>query len=130
MATFQFELVSPERLLFSAEAEQVVVPGTEGDFGVLANHAPVMSTIRPGVLSVETGSERKEYVLLGGFAEVSPERLTVLAEKAYERDAVDKDDLAQQVQNAREDVADAKDDETRAKAQEQLDQLEQLQALV
>lgn len=130
MATFQFELVSPERLLFSAEAEQVVVPGAEGDFGVLANHAPVMSTIRPGVLSVETGSERKEYVLLGGFAEVGPERLTVLAEKAYERDAVDKDDLAQQVQNAREDVADAKDDETRAKAQEQLDQLEQLQALV
>jgi len=82
MATFHFDLVSPEKLLFSGEVEQVDVPGAEGDFGVLANHAPFVTTLRPGILTVRgTGGEQK-IVVLGGFAEVSAEGLTVLAEVA------------------------------------------------
>lgn len=82
MATFHFDLVSPEKLLFSGEVEQVDVPGAEGDFGVLASHAPMVTTLRPGILTVRgTGGEQK-IVVLGGFAEVSPEGLTVLAEVA------------------------------------------------
>lgn len=130
MATFQFELVSPERLLVSEEVEQVLVPGTEGDFTVLANHAPVMSTIRPGVLSVGSSSGSTDYVLFGGFAEVGPEGLTVLAEDAIEKSSIDRADLEQKVQNAKEDVADAKDEETKAAAQEKLEHLTQLQGML
>lgn len=130
MASFQFELVSPERLLLSEEVEQVVVPGLEGDFAVLAKHAPLMSTIRPGVLSVDGATGNREFVLLGGFADVRPDGLTVLAEEAYPRAEVDREALAAQVQNAREDVADATDDVVRAKRQERLDQLTQLEALL
>jgi F-type H+-transporting ATPase subunit epsilon len=82
MANFHFDLVSPEKLLFSGEVEQVDVPGAEGDFGVLANHAPLVATLRPGILTVRgTGGEQK-IVVLGGFAEVSAQGLTVLAEVA------------------------------------------------
>lgn len=82
MTTFHFDLVSPEKLLFSGEVEQVDVPGAEGDFGVLASHAPFVATLRPGILTVRgTGGEQK-IVVLGGFAEVSAEGLTVLAEVA------------------------------------------------
>lgn len=82
MATFHFDLVSPEKLLFSGEVEQVDVPGAEGDFGVLANHAPFVATLRPGILTVRgTGGEQK-IVVLGGFAEVSAEGLTILADVA------------------------------------------------
>ena len=82
MATFHFELVSPEKLLFSGDVEQVDVPGAEGDFGVLAGHAPFVATLRPGILTVHgTGGERK-IVVLGGFAEVSAAGLTILADVA------------------------------------------------
>src|ERR1700690_3718889 len=82
MATFHFDLVSPEKLLFSGDVEQVDVPGVEGDFGVLANHAPFVATLRPGILTVHgTGGEQK-IVVLGGFAEVSAQGLTVLADVA------------------------------------------------
>jgi F-type H+-transporting ATPase subunit epsilon len=82
MANFHFDLVSPEKLLFSGEVEQVDVPGAEGDFGVLANHAPLVATLRPGILTVRgTGGEQK-IVVLGGFAEVSAEGLTILADVA------------------------------------------------
>lgn len=82
MATFHFDLVSPEKLLFSGEVEQVDVPGADGDFGVLANHAPFVATLRPGILTVRgTGGEQK-LVVLGGFAEVSAEGLTILADVA------------------------------------------------
>lgn len=124
----KFELVSPERLLMSEDVEQVTVPGSEGEFTVLARHAPVLSTMRPGVLSVlgDGGQEDKIFVR-GGFAEVNPDGLTVLAEEAIHMSDLDKDALAQQVKNAEEDVADATDDEKRAKAQEALDHLKQLQ---
>lgn len=123
----KFELVSPERLLMSADVQQVTVPGSEGDFTVLVRHAPVLSTVRPGVLSVvqDGGSEEKIYVR-GGFAEVNPDGLTVLAEQAVHMDDLDTAALAQQIKNAEEDVADAKDEDRRARAQEILDHLKHL----
>jgi F-type H+-transporting ATPase subunit epsilon len=82
MATFHFELVSPEKLLFSGEVEQVDVPGAEGDFGVLAGHAPYVATLRPGILTVYGAGAAQKIVVLGGFAEVSAQGLTVLADVA------------------------------------------------
>lgn len=82
MANFHFELVSPEKLLFSGEVEQVDVPGAEGDFGVLAGHAPMVTTLRPGILTVHGADGEQKIVVLGGFAEVSAEGLTVLADVA------------------------------------------------
>lgn len=122
--TFTFELVSPERLLISEPAEAVLVPGREGDFQVLPNHAPVLSTLRPGLLDVNLpgGKERRIFVR-GGFAEVGPESLTVLAETAIDSADLNKSALAQEIKNAEEDVTDAKDDATRDKAQEHLDSL-------
>ena len=82
MATFHFDLVSPEKLVFSGEVEQVDVPGAEGDFGVLAGHAPFVSALRPGILTVHSTTGEQKIVVLGGFAEVSAQGLTVLAELA------------------------------------------------
>ncbi len=125
-----FHLVSPERELFAGLVDQVVVPGTEGDFGVLAEHAPVMATIRPGAITVfEDGAKRRIFVN-GGFAEVTPEGLTVLAEDAVDVTAVDMAALSQELQDAREDAADAKTDEDREAAQAVVDRIEALQAAV
>jgi F-type H+-transporting ATPase subunit epsilon len=82
MATLHFELVSPEKLVFSGEVEQVDVPGAEGDFGVLAGHAPMVTTLRPGVLTVKAAGGEQKIVVLGGFAEVSASGLTILADTA------------------------------------------------
>ena len=83
MATLHFELVSPEKLVFSGEVDQVDVPGTEGDFGVLAGHAPMVTTLRPGILTViMPAASKQQLVVLGGFAEVSDKGLTVLADLA------------------------------------------------
>jgi F-type H+-transporting ATPase subunit epsilon len=83
MATFHLDLVSPARLVFAGEVTQVDVPGVEGDFGVLAGHAPLVATLKPGVLTVFGGGEPVRYVVLGGFAEVSTTGLTVLADTAW-----------------------------------------------
>jgi len=124
----KFELVSPEKLLMSAEVEQVVVPGSEGDFGVLVNHAPVLSTMRPGVIEItEADGKTQRIFVRGGFAEVNPQGLTILAETAINMDDLDSDALAGEITNAQEDVADAKSDDKRQKAQETLDHLQQLQ---
>jgi F-type H+-transporting ATPase subunit epsilon len=125
----KFELVSPERLLLSAEVQQVTVPGTEGLFTVLPNHAPVLSTLRPGVVEVitEEGSRQRIFVR-GGFAEVNNLGLTVLAEVAIPLAELDSKVLEDQIRNAEEDVADAQDDETRRRAQESLDHLRELGA--
>jgi F-type H+-transporting ATPase subunit epsilon len=125
----KFELVSPERLLSSGEVQQVVVPGTEGEFTVLANHAPVLSTLKPGVVTVTdaSGSEERIYVR-GGFAEVNPGGLTVLAEEALAIADLSADKLVQQISDAEEDVADTNDAEKKRRAQETLDHLKQLQA--
>ena len=124
----KFELVSPERLLMSDEVRQVTIPGTEGDFTVLIGHAPVLSTMRPGVVTVVDGSGGDDRIFVrGGFAEVSPTGLTVLAEEAIPLADLSADVLAQQIRNAEEDVADASSDEVRRRARESLDHLRQLQ---
>ena len=89
MANFHFELVSPEKLLFSGEVEQVDVPGVEGDFGVLAEHAPMVTTLRPGILTVHAAGGEQKIVVLGGFAEVSADGLTVLADVAEAVEDID-----------------------------------------
>lgn len=126
---FKFELVSPEELLLSQDVRQVLVPGTEGNFTVLPGHAPVLSTLRPGVLDVldEAGREERIYVR-GGIAEVNPNGLTVLAENAVPLAELSPEMLSQQIRNAEEDVADAGDDEKRRRAQEALDHLRDLQS--
>ena len=129
MALMKFELVSPERLLISAEVQQVTVPGTEGLFTVLPDHAPVLSTLRPGVIDVVTAEGTAERIFVrGGFAEVNNLGLTVLAEMAIPLSELDDKTLEAQVRDAEEDVADAKDDETRRRAQESLDHLRDLRA--
>jgi F-type H+-transporting ATPase subunit epsilon len=85
-----FELVSPQKLVFSGEVDQVDVPGAEGDFGVLAGHAPLVTTLRPGILTVFTGGNAQKIVVLGGFAEVSSEGLTVLADLAEAIEDIDR----------------------------------------
>ncbi len=123
----KFELVSPEKLLMSAEVQQVVVPGSEGDFGVLPGHAPVLSTMRPGVIDItDAGGHKSRIFVRGGFAEVNPTGLTVLAEQAISMDLLNAEKLGVEISNAQEDVDDAKTDEKRQKAQEVLDHLKQL----
>jgi len=130
MAALHFEMVSPERLLMSGEVAEVQVPGSEGDFTVMPNHAPVLSTLRPGVVDIKgTDGHDTRFFVRGGFAEVNPKGLTVLAEQAIPMEELSPDMLAQEVQNAEEDVADAGDDMAkRQRAQERLDHLRQLQA--
>ena len=128
---FKFELVSPERLLVSEEVEHVVIPGVEGEMTVMANHAPVMTIVKPGVVTVNAaGGGEERYVVFGGFADILPEGCTLLAESAVRIADIDRDDLARRIQEAREDVADAKDDETRTKAEQFLSQLATLQDAV
>ena len=98
MATFTFDLVSPEKLLFSGEVDQVDVPGLEGDFGVLAGHAPLVSALRPGVMTVTVNGQKQRMVVLGGFAEVSADgKLTVLADLAESVEDFDRDVLEQRI---------------------------------
>ncbi len=126
---FKFELVSPERLLVSDEVEQVLVPGAEGDMTVLAYHAPLLTTLRPGLLDIGfPGGEHRRYFIRGGFAEIGPSGLTVLAETAIDLVELDADQLAQAVKNAEEDVADAAEDSLRDRAQTKLDHLRQVQS--
>ena len=90
MATFHFDLVSPEKLAFSGEVEQVDVPGVEGDFGVLAGHAPIVAAVRPGILTIISGGSRQKVVVLGGVAEMSEKGLTVLADTATSVEDLDR----------------------------------------
>jgi F-type H+-transporting ATPase subunit epsilon len=116
-----FELVSPERLLLSEPVDMVVVPGAEGDFGVLVRHAPLVSGVRPGVISVYNGGQVTDRIFVaGGFAEVTPSRCTVLAEQAMPVTEIDRPAAEQQLKDAREDLADAKSDEERDAAARQI----------
>ena len=125
---FKFELVSPERVLLSEDADQVVLPGEEGDFAVLVGHAPLVSTLRPGVLDVTSQSGRKRILVKGGFAEVEPTRLTVLAERAYDVADLDAGQIARELQSAESDLAGAKDDEARLRAYTLVEQLKALRS--
>ena len=122
--TFGFELVSPEKLLLSVQAEQVVVPGEAGDFGVLPGHAPVISTLRNGIIEV-TGADGKieRIFVAGGFAEVANDKLTVLAEEAVPVPQIDRSKTEAALKDAREDAEDAKDDHAKARAQAKVEKL-------
>ncbi len=126
--TFKFELVSPERVLLSVDAEQVVVPGSEGDFAVLAGHAPVISTLRPGVLDVTAAGGRRRLFVKSGFAEVDPERLTVLAQKAYDVDDMSPTVIADELKVAEAELASAADDQSRRMADTLVSELKRLSA--
>ena len=97
MATFHFELVSPDKVSFSGEVDQVDVPGSEGDFGVLAGHAPLIALLRPGIMTVYAGGEQTKLVVLGGFAEVGPDGLTVLADVATALEELDRGALQDRI---------------------------------
>lgn len=97
MANFHFELVSPQKLLFSGDVEQVDLPGAEGYFGVLANHAPMVTTLRPGILTVHVAGGQQKIVVLGGFAEVSTDGLTVLANSADAVEDIDRGMIATRI---------------------------------
>ena len=126
MANFHFELTSPEQLVFAGEVEHVVVPGTEGEFGVLADHAPLIAMLRPGILAILGPNERR-FVVRGGFAEVNPNGLTVLADFAAPVEEVDRDVLAGQIKDLEEDVTDAPEGHLRDRAAQRLDQLKAVQ---
>ncbi len=104
--TFTFELVSPEKLLLSAEVNSVVLPGSEGEMTVMANHAPTMSTVKPGVVTVEGSDGSSKYVVFGGFADIVPTGCTLLAEAAVAVDALEADELDNRIKAANE-AADA-----------------------
>ncbi|RXF73084.1 F0F1 ATP synthase subunit epsilon [Hansschlegelia zhihuaiae] len=132
MDTFQFELVSPEKLLISEEVEHVVVPGAEGEFGVLAHHAPLLSTLRPGIVKVfkTDGGEPERLFVRGGFADVNPKGLTILADEATPMAEFDVSALDQSIKDAEDDLADVEGDEARRRAQEKLDRLKEFRAVV
>ena len=120
--TLHLEIVSPERLLKDAEVAMVVVPGADGEFTALPQHAPMMSTIRPGVIEIfasENGDAERLFVK-GGLAQISPSGLTILAEETLVLDDVDRDDLAKQIADTREDIQDAKDDIERSTFEKEL----------
>jgi F-type H+-transporting ATPase subunit epsilon len=126
MATLQFELVSPDKLLFKGEAESVLVPGSEGDFLVLRDHAPVMTSLRPGVVDIdEGGGKSQRYFVRGGFADVNPAGLILLAETAIPARDLTSDWINVQIKNAEEDFADA-DEKGKLAAQEKVDRLKEI----
>lgn len=126
-----FDLVSPERLLLSAEAEMVTIPGSEGDMGVMAGHMPLITTLRPGTISVAGGAQADQrFVVLGGFAEVNQTKLTVLAEEAIPAADFTAALLESRLAQAAEDLNQAKSDAEKASRQSYLDALQQLHPAV
>jgi F-type H+-transporting ATPase subunit epsilon len=124
--TFRFDLVSPERVLVSEDVSEVIVPSNEGDFGMLPNHAPIIASLRPGALTVRGSGGERKYFVRGGLAEGGPEQLTVLAQRAMPLDELDREKIAQEIEWAKEDVEDARDEDTRAQAVDNLERLETL----
>jgi F-type H+-transporting ATPase subunit epsilon len=125
-----FDLVSPEKLLFSGDVNQVDVPGSEGDFGVLAGHAPLMATLRPGVMTIHRDGGALRVVVMGGFAEVNPAGLTVLADTAVALDDFDRSSLGPMIKTAESDVTAATDPAQRDKLAHKLEQLRSLQSTI
>jgi F-type H+-transporting ATPase subunit epsilon len=105
--TFQLSLVSPEKLLFAGQVDQVDLPGSEGDFGVLAGHAPVVAVLRPGIVTAITGAIRERFVVFGGLVEFSQAELTILAVSATTVEDVDVAELKTRIQEMQEDLAKA-----------------------
>ncbi len=131
MAAFHFELVSPERMLFSGAVEAVVVPGAEGAFTVLKDHAPVMSVLKPGIVEVDESATKKQRLFVrGGFADVSATGLTILAEQAIPVEELDAAKIDAQIKDVEEDFSDATSDEGKRIAAEKLDQLREVRAVL
>ena len=126
MATFHFDLVSPEKLAFSGEVDQVDIPGTEGDFGVLAGHAPVVAAVRPGILTVISGGSKQKIIVLGGLAEVSEKGLTVLADVATAVEDLDRARFADTITEMQEKLAE-KDGSELDREIERLDHFKSIQ---
>ena len=129
MAGLHFELVSPARLLFSGDVASVTIPGTEGEMGIYPGHAPILSTLKPGVVTVyRDGGSTDRIFVKGGMVEVNPQGLTLLAEVAIPMAELDAAALARQIKNAEEDLADTKPGEAQRRAAETLEHLKALQS--
>jgi F-type H+-transporting ATPase subunit epsilon len=126
MATFHFDLVSPEKLTFSGEVDQVDIPGTEGDFGVLAGHAPIVAAVRPGILTIITGGTKQKVIVLGGLAEMSESGLTVLANVATSIEELDKTKFAATIDEMQQKLS-GKDDGELDRELERLDHFKSIQ---
>jgi F-type H+-transporting ATPase subunit epsilon len=125
--TFRFELISPEKVLISQDVAEVIVPGSEGDFTVLPRHAPLIATLRPGVLRIPGMDGRLAAIYVrGGLADVGSDRLSVLAEQAIPLSEVDRALIAQEIRNAEEDLADAQDEDKKRLAEDTLERLRSL----
>lgn len=127
-----FDLVSPERLVLSEEADMVTIPGTDGYMGVLAGHMPLITTLKPGVIDVAGGASigDRRFFVLGGFAEVTPTKVTVLAEEAMPMADVDSVALEERIRDAEEDILLAKTETDRARAVFTVDALKTLRAAI
>lgn len=128
--TIHFSLVSPERELFSGDVKQVDAPGAEGEFGVLPQHAPFMTTLKPGVVRIHEESGVTPVFVRGGFADVTPAGLTILAEEAVRLEDVDVAELDKEIEDTRSDANDPGDDKRKQAAAERLEYLEALRAAV
>ncbi len=128
MAELHLDFVSPESVLFSGDVDQVDLPGAEGDMGILAGHAPLVTPLRPGIVTIYRGGAREPVVVTGGFAEVGATGLTVLADRAVARADFDTATLANEIKDTEEDVADSTDEAQRDKLARHLEQLKTLQA--
>jgi F-type H+-transporting ATPase subunit epsilon len=127
MATFHFDLVSPARLLLSEEVTQVDVPGVEGEFGVLAGHAPIVATLKPGVLTVYAPGGTQRFVVFGGFAEVSPTGMTVLAEVATPLAEADRMEVATRIRELEASRDKLPNDATRDRTNEKIENFRALE---
>lgn len=129
MATFHFDLVSPEKYAFTGEVDQVDIPGVEGDFGVLAGHAPVIAAIRPGIITVHAGGTHEKIIVTGGIAEVNENGLTVLADIARSLEELDRARLADVIAEMEAKLAEKEGDEL-DRALERLDHFKTVQQQV
>jgi F-type H+-transporting ATPase subunit epsilon len=129
MATFHFDLIAPDKILFSGEVDQVDVPGIDGDFGVLAEHAPMIVLLRPGVLTVMVGGEAQRVVIFGGFAEISPQGLTVLADYATSVEDLDPAMLATRIAETEEKIEKIKQAEAGSLLDRELERLDHFKAI-
>jgi len=127
MAALHFAFVSPDSVLFSGDVDQVDLPGAEGDMGILAGHAPLVTALRPGIVTVYREGRQEPIVVVGGFAEVGPSGLTVLADRAVPRESFDLTVLSAEIKDTEEDVADATDQAQRDNLTRRLEQLKSLQ---
>ncbi|MDI6837035.1 MAG: F0F1 ATP synthase subunit epsilon [Rhizobiaceae bacterium] len=128
---FNFELVSPERLLLSEKVSEVVIPATEGEMTVMANHAPTMTTIKPGVVSVKSASgQTSRYVVFGGFADILPTGCTLLAESAVEMSELNRETLVKRIEAAKADLDKADNAEHKTKLEQYLAELTHLNGAI